>query len=172
MPQPPGADAARCSSAFASLLPPPSSRPVLGPRLQVPKASKGYNRRSIVMAAEGGDADVQVVPSRLGGLGVIARRAFRKGEVVLLERPFLTVRVSSTCAACPVPFHTRMTPHFVPTPPGALAFQAPEMARPTGHDFRRQRSFSGNQAPGRLPVRSRQVSIPTPSMLFRFSLHC
>ena len=166
MPQPSGADAARCSSACTALLPPPSSRPVLGDR-----SRKGYNRRGIVMA-EGGDADVQVVPSRLGGLGVIARRAFRKGEVVLLERPFLTVRVSSTCAACPVPFHTRMTPHFVPTPPGALAFQAPEMARPTGHDFRRQRSFSGNQAPGRLPVRSRQVSIPTPSMLFRFSLHC
>ena len=40
-----------------------------------------------VMEAE----DLQVLPSRLGGLGLMARRSFRKGEVVLVERPFLTV---------------------------------------------------------------------------------
>lgn len=34
---------------------------------------------------------VEVSPSKLGGLGLVARRKFLKGEVLLVDRPFLTV---------------------------------------------------------------------------------
>ena len=34
---------------------------------------------------------VEVLPSKLGGLGLFARRAFAKGDALLVERPFMTV---------------------------------------------------------------------------------
>ena len=34
---------------------------------------------------------VEVSPSKLGGLGLVARRKFLKGDVILVDRPFLKV---------------------------------------------------------------------------------
>ena len=45
---------------------------------------------------------VEVAPSKYGGLGLMSRRNFEKGDVVLVETPFLTVLVPATSVfLCP-----------------------------------------------------------------------
>ena len=67
----------------------PASRPPAGAEQAAEKAARC--RSSVMDGVEAFTDGVEVLPSKLGGLGLFARRAFAKGDALLVERPFLRV---------------------------------------------------------------------------------